>query len=106
MADGLHVVLALMHHLVVVDGGDLRVPLTSHLGVDVSVLLHQVRARLGDGQPLLLHISALITLGHHATPASELLLLGEALHRPYEEEVDGRTVLTYAPDALQMAGRV
>jgi hypothetical protein len=103
MADGLHVMLALVYHLVAVDGGDVRIPLTSHLGVDVSVLLHQIRTRLGEGQSPLLHVSVLTSLGHQAAPASEALLQGEALHLADEEEVDCRAILAYAFDALQVA---
>ncbi len=100
---GLVVVLALVYHLVVVDGGDLRVPLASDIGMEVGILLDQIGASLGDVQALGFTIRTLAAVGNQAVPAPELPRRAKALRVLDEAGIHRRAVLAHALEGFQMA---
>ncbi len=99
---GLHMVLAFLHHLVVVDSGNLGIPLARHISIQVGVLLDQVRPGLGDVQSFALTAATLLAVRHHARPATEEFRRGEALGITDQAGIDSGAVLADSPDRLQI----
>src|SRR6266699_1826139 len=102
-ADRLLMVLAFLHHLIIVNRCNLRVPAPCDFGVQIRVLLDQIGASLAHLQPFRLSITTLSTLRDHATPAAEQAAGTEALGVSNETGIDRRTVLSHTFECFQIA---
>ena len=101
-ADGLEMMLAVLHHLPVVDGCDLGVPLTSNAGIEKCSGLDQVGTGLGHAQASGLGIATLTAERDQARPAEEVTQGRETLDVTDEGDVYGGTVLAYPAECLQV----
>gem|GEM_PF-4461808 len=72
-ADGLRVMSASFDHLLVVDGGDLRVVEPGDIGIHKSCGLDKIGASLRDMEASCLRLSALAAERDHPAPAAEVV---------------------------------
>ncbi len=102
----LAVMLAVMHHLVIVERRQLRVTVAGHLCVQIGKLLDQVGPGLSDMQTLRFALPALLGMGNHPAPTAKVTRVSKALWVPDETGIDRRTVLADAFQRFQMAAGV
>ena len=86
--DCLRVMLAPVHHLIVVDDGDLWIESTSDVGIEKAVLLDQTGARLGNVEPFAFSVTALTAIRDQAVPAAEVTDTGKTSGATDEASVD------------------
>jgi len=97
-ADGLGVVLSLVHHLIVIDAGQLRVEAPGSLGVQEGKLLDQIGSSLADMQTFRFAVGALLAVRHHAAPAAQVAPIGKA---QWITDVAQENRCTLFPDPIQ-----
>src|SRR3712207_5378181 len=97
-ADRLVVMLAALHHLRVIERGDLRVPLSRTFRVDKRILLDQIWASLGDMLSFGLTPTTLRTFRHQPAPAAKVAHRRKALHLADKAGIHRRAIL---PDAFE-----
>ncbi len=95
-------VLALAHHLIVVDGGDLRIVAAGNFRIQIRIFLDQIRPGLGQMQALRFTLSTLIAHGHHASPAPKQAGRAETARIADKTGIDGCTVLTHPFECFQV----
>lgn len=64
--DGLGMMLALVDHLVIVNGSYLWVMQAGHIRIQVGVFLDKAGSSLGNLQTLCFSVGRLLAVGHHA----------------------------------------
>jgi hypothetical protein len=105
-AYSLSVVLAAICHLVVVDRGDLWIPLSSCLRSQKRELLHQAWTGLGDRQAFGFTSTTLAAARDHPAPTSEGSMIWKALRITDETEVDGCSILAHTIQGFKISAWV
>src|SRR5689334_16397731 len=96
-------VLAFMHHLVVIDCRNLWIVATSNLRIQLGVFLDQIWPGLRDVQAFGFTLSTLLARGHHASPAAKQAGRTETTRIPDKTGIDGCTVLAHTFECFQVA---
>jgi hypothetical protein len=95
-ADRLGVMLAFVHHLIVIDDGDLGVVLAGDIGIKKPELLDQVRSGLGDTESFALGITALAAVWDQSVPTTKVAVVGKTFHATAVAGVHCCTQLSYS----------
>ena len=101
--DGLRVMLAPVHHLIVIDDGNLGIELAGDVGIEKAVLLDQVGTSLGNVESFAFGITTLAAIGDQAVPAAKVTGIGKTSGATDETSVDRTSLFANTEKGLDVS---